>query len=145
MFYNRTTNNRINQLPERALQLVYNDYDLSFNEFLEKDKSFTLHVYNIQTLLTKMFMVCNNLSETIFSYLFITQKKHLLNVQSKQRVNTVWSSSNSVRYFGLIWFPQNLNRQAFWKISGMEFINGNLRNTPAEFNFYSKHRFFLYK
>ena len=40
MFYNRTTNNKINKLHERALRLVYDDYLSAFEELLEKDNSF---------------------------------------------------------------------------------------------------------
>ena len=47
MFYNRTTNNKINKLHERALRLVYDDYLSAFEELLEKDNSFTVHHYNI--------------------------------------------------------------------------------------------------
>ena len=43
MFYNRTTNNKINKLHERALRLVYDDYLSAFEELLEKDNSFTVH------------------------------------------------------------------------------------------------------
>ena len=51
MFYNRATNNKINKLHERALRLVYDDYLSAFEELLEKDNSFTVHHYNIQSLL----------------------------------------------------------------------------------------------
>ena len=37
-----TTNNRINELHERALLLVYNDHDLPFYDLLEKDGSSTI-------------------------------------------------------------------------------------------------------
>ena len=50
MFYSRNTSNRTNLLHERALRLVYNDYELPFEKPLEKDGSFTVHHYNIQTL-----------------------------------------------------------------------------------------------
>ena len=36
MFHNRTTNNKINKLNERALRLVYDDYLSAFEELLEK-------------------------------------------------------------------------------------------------------------
>ena len=51
MFYNRATNNKINKLHERALRLVYDDYLSAFEGLLEKDNSFTVHHYNIQSLL----------------------------------------------------------------------------------------------
>ena len=50
MFYMRTTNNKIDKLLERALRLVYDDYVSTFGELLEKDNSFTVRHYNIQTL-----------------------------------------------------------------------------------------------
>ena len=37
MFHNRTINNKINRLHERALRLVYDDENLSFEELLELD------------------------------------------------------------------------------------------------------------
>ena len=50
MFYSRNTNSIINHLQERALISVYEDYEWTFEELLEKDGSFTIHYYNIQTL-----------------------------------------------------------------------------------------------
>ena len=40
MFYNRTTNSKLNKLHERVLRLVYDDYLSAFEELLEKDNSF---------------------------------------------------------------------------------------------------------
>ena len=42
MFHNRTLNNKINRLHERALRLVYDDENLSFEELLELDNSMTI-------------------------------------------------------------------------------------------------------
>ena len=39
MFHNRTLNNKINRLHERALRLVYTDEKLSFHQLLEMDNS----------------------------------------------------------------------------------------------------------
>ena len=54
MFHNRTLNNRINKLQERALRLVHNDNTSSFYELLQKDNSFTIHHRNIQKLALEM-------------------------------------------------------------------------------------------
>ena len=64
MFYSRKTNDRINQLHERALRLVYSDYEPTFEDFLTKDGSFTDHHYNIQTLAIELYKVYNNISQT---------------------------------------------------------------------------------
>ena len=40
MFHSRKVNNRINQIHERVLRLLYKDYTSSFDELLLKDNSF---------------------------------------------------------------------------------------------------------
>ena len=70
MFYSRSTNGRNNYLHERALRLIYDDQELTFEELLQKDGSFTIYHYNIQTLCTELYKVYHNLSQTIFSDLF---------------------------------------------------------------------------
>ena len=37
MFYSRLLSNKINQLHEKALRIVYGDYKSKFDELLEKD------------------------------------------------------------------------------------------------------------
>ena len=71
MFYNRTTNNKINKLHEGALRLVYDDHASSFDELLEKDSSLSVHHFNIQTLCIELCKVYNNVSQTVFSELFL--------------------------------------------------------------------------
>ena len=42
MFHNRTLNNKINKLHERALRVVYKDINLSFQDLLDLDNSMTM-------------------------------------------------------------------------------------------------------
>ena len=70
MFHSRKTNNRINKRHERALKLVYNDYESTFEDLLTKDGSFTIHHYNIQTLAIELCKGYNNISQTILQELF---------------------------------------------------------------------------
>ena len=108
MFYSRSTNRRNNLLHERALRLIYDDYELTFQELLQKDGSFTFYHYNIQTLCTELYKVYHNLSQTIFSGLF-TRNSSSHNLCSKfdfviRQVITVLIGSNSVWYYGpIIW------------------------------------------
>ena len=55
MFHNRTLNNKINKLHERALRLVYKDITLSFQDMLNLDNSMTIHHRNIQKLAIEMY------------------------------------------------------------------------------------------
>ena len=50
MNHSRTLNNRINRIHERSLRVVYNDKKSTFEELLEKDKSITTHIRNLQIL-----------------------------------------------------------------------------------------------
>ena len=43
MNHNRTLKNQINNLHEKALRLVYNDFKPSFHQFLVKENSVTIH------------------------------------------------------------------------------------------------------
>ena len=62
MFHSRTLNNKINKLHERALRLVYDDKDLTFQELLDLDGSVTIHQRNLQKLAIEMFEIKNNLA-----------------------------------------------------------------------------------
>ena len=57
---NRNLNNNINRIHERALRIVDRDKKSTFKELLEKDNSVTVHVKNLQILVTKMYKVQNN-------------------------------------------------------------------------------------
>ena len=70
MFHNRTLNNRINKLQERALRLVHNDNTSSFYELLQKDNSFTIHHRNIQKLALEMYRVKHRIAPKIMCELF---------------------------------------------------------------------------
>ena len=70
MFHSRKLNKRINRIHERALQIVYKDYDSSYLELLKKDDSFTIHERNIQALAIELYKVLNNLSPKIMNLVF---------------------------------------------------------------------------
>ena len=54
LFHSRKLNARINRLHERALRLVYKDFDSSFEELLRTASSTTLHQRNLQKLMTEI-------------------------------------------------------------------------------------------
>ena len=70
MFCGRNLNNRVNQLHERSLRIVYNDYESSFQELLKLDNSASIHHRNIRILTIELFKVKNGLSNQIMSELF---------------------------------------------------------------------------
>ena len=89
MFCNRTLNNKINRLHERALRLAYKDYISTFEELLIKDNSVAVHHMNLQKLATEMFKIKNGLSPKPMENLF---KKRI--DQYDLRNKKIWESEN---------------------------------------------------
>ena len=57
MFHSPKLNNCINRLHERALRVVYRDFDSSFEELLRRHSYTTLYQRNLQKLMTEIFKV----------------------------------------------------------------------------------------
>ena len=70
MFHSRVLNNRINNLRERALGLVYKDHTSSFAQLLLRDNSFSIHDRKLQKLAIEMYKVKNNLSPGFMHSIF---------------------------------------------------------------------------
>ena len=76
MVHSRKLNHRINKIHERALRIVYNDHQCTFEELLEKDNSFTIHKKTLQKLAIDMFKVKNGLSVQLVRKNFHFQENH---------------------------------------------------------------------
>ena len=87
--------------------MIYNNQISSFQELLDKDNSFTVHHFNIQSLAIEMFKVINIIAATIIDDLFSTY--HSFNLRSKSKFvvpssRTVHNGQNSMQYYSpLIW------------------------------------------
>ena len=68
MFYSKKAISNINYIHERSLRIVYKDHMSSSEELLKKDKSFSIHHRNLQSLAIEHFKVKNNLSNRIMRY-----------------------------------------------------------------------------
>ena len=89
MFHSRTSNNRINKLHESALRIAYKNSNLSFQELLDPDNSFTIHHKNLQKLVIEMYKIKQNLSPKLISEL-----STLHNSSFNLRNNRCWKTSN---------------------------------------------------
>ena len=76
MFHSRKLNHRITKIHERALRIVYNDQQCTFEELLERDNSFTIHERNLQKLAIEMFKVNDGLSVQLVSENFHFVENH---------------------------------------------------------------------
>ena len=61
MLFNRTLNNRINKLHERALRILYKDDISTVERLLTKDESVTMYDRNMQSLVIEMYKVKHNI------------------------------------------------------------------------------------
>ena len=65
MCHSRGLNNRINNLHERALRIVYQDKKSDFQTLLKNDKSVTIYVGILNYLVTENTKVKNTISPEI--------------------------------------------------------------------------------
>ena len=109
MFHERSTNNLINSLHERALRMVYRDLNLSFEELLKVNNSFSVHHRNIQTLAIELYKQKNSLSPDIIDGCFglvVNGRPNTRKNNPFRRVtnSTVHYGDYSLRSFGpIVW------------------------------------------
>ena len=103
MFHGRRVNNKIDDLHERSLRIVYKDNYSSYVDLLAKGKSFSIHQRNIQSLAIELFKVKQNLSNVMMCNILKTRTlTNNLRSQTdfvRDCVNTRRYSLNSLNYF----------------------------------------------
>ena len=115
MFRNRALNSRINKTHKRALQLLYQNKNLSFSELLQVDNADTIHTRNLQVPLTEIFKVRNNLSLEIMKQIFDFQEPYY-NLRSetsqfrRENIKTTHCGFQSVKLCQMV--PENIKN---WK------------------------------
>ena len=70
MFCGKTANNEINRVHKRALHIVLRDYDASFDELLVENEEKTIHVRNLQMLITEVYKSLNHQNPSFLWELF---------------------------------------------------------------------------
>ena len=75
-------NNKINNLHERALRIVYNDKKSDCETMLKSDKSVTIHLKNPHYLVTEVYKVKNSISPDNLKDIFHFQEHENYNLRS---------------------------------------------------------------
>ena len=139
MFCGRMANTRINNIHERALRLVYNDEESSFEELLIKDNSVTIHQRNIRLLAVEVFKIRNNIStESMCSLLEPRNLTYNLRSQtdfSRENVNNTSYGIKSMSFLGpKIWniLPQELKTSRDLTDFKEKFKSWVLQNCPCK-------------
>ena len=104
MCHSRSLNSRINRIHERALRIVYKDYDSSFESLLEKSGSVKIHQRNLQTLATEIYKVMHDLSPTLMNEIF-QLKDSTYNLRKNttfktRNVKSVYYGTETISYLG---------------------------------------------
>ena len=105
---------KINHIHERALCLVYQDYNSTFDELLKKDNSLCFHHRNIHQVAIEMYKVRHDLSPPFMKEIFseINRETRSGTSFSRPNVTSVKRGDRSLRIFGsIVWnnmLPNNL-------------------------------------
>ena len=123
MLHSRKLNQRINNIHERALRIVYKDTRSSFANLLAKDESFTIHERNIQTLGIEMYKVAYGLSPKIMNLVFSLNPQHNHPWESTflgRNVKTVYYGTETLAHLGpKIWslVPTDMKKYSLSKFT----------------------------
>ena len=74
MFCNRTLDNKVNRIHERALRITYKDMRSDFDTMLLRDNAVTIHTRNLQLLMTEIYKTKWELNLTFMKEIFV--EKH---------------------------------------------------------------------
>ena len=99
-------NHKINRVHKKALSILYDDEDSSFEQLLYRDQAYTVHEKNIQILLTEMFKSKNKLEPNLLQDIFEVSDYRgptLRNSKYFKRTNvkTVKYGDKSLQVFGV--------------------------------------------
>ena len=117
VFCSRSCNNKINKLQERALKLVCDDYELSLDVLLNKNKSFSFHHQNIQKLKIEVYKSLNKPSpDNFFDSMFTLKQRQdpLQNNLLVPSIKIMTKGKDSAKYLGaLTWnsVPSHIRQQ----------------------------------
>ena len=116
MCHSRKMNNKINKIEERALRIVDEDANSTYEELLKKDGSVTIHEINIKLLAIEINKVINCISPEIMKKIFQLKDKDIYHSKfpfKSRNIRTVNYGTQSLGYLGpKIWsiIPENMKQ-----------------------------------
>ena len=86
MFSNATSLKKIENLQKRALRFLYNNYQLTYEELLDKVNSSTMNVKRLHFLCVEIYKTINNLDPSFMKQIFELGETNR-NVREKYQLN----------------------------------------------------------
>ena len=74
MFCGKTSNREINRIHKRALRILFNFYEASFEELLQRNNEQTVHTKNLHKLMTEVYKSLNRQNPAFMLDLFIRKE-----------------------------------------------------------------------
>ena len=105
-FCPKSSQNKIEKIQHRCLQLLTNDYDSDYKQFLEKTGKPTMEIRRLHTLALEIFKTLNDLNPTFMKNIFnfsqhCTHRKHDIFVHPRKTAN-YGDKSQSDHIFGTL-------------------------------------------
>ena len=82
MFCSKSANKEVNRTNKRALRVLFEDYDSSFQQLLEKDGSVTVHQRNEQNGMTEIYKTIYQIN-LAYMWDFFGEKDMSCNLRTK--------------------------------------------------------------
>ena len=97
MFSSATSLKKIENLQKRALRFLYNNYQLTYEELLDKANSSTMNVKRLRFLCVEIYKTINNLNPSFMKQIFEFRETNR-NVREKYRLNLNIPNYNQVTF-----------------------------------------------
>ena len=136
MFHNRCLDNKINSIYERALTITYQDHISSFQDLLNKSKSFSIIFRNFQVLATEKFKIYRILCPDILREIFVPKINSYNicrnNTFERRQVHSVYYGTESLSFLSpKIWDLVSLELK---KLESLEVFKFKIKKwIPFEF------------
>ena len=93
----RYRNNALKNIHERALRLIYNDHEKSFDSILTENNLKTVHQKNLEFLAIERYKFENGLSPPIMNDIFFSRQ----NIYNLQKLQELSISTKDTMNFGM--------------------------------------------
>ena len=86
----------MNKVQERALRLITNDYQSSFNIFLDKYNEFLVHQRNLQTQMIELYKIIHQIAPPMMNSVFVFR-------ESMHNIPNYQILSHNARETDMVW------------------------------------------